>query len=87
MNDIKAALTFDNGKVNVKPFDIKYQDIKITVGGTHGFDQDELELGKHGRALANHASLLSTCGQRPTRSPRWARAASEVQVLHVNGSN
>lgn len=39
LNDIKAALTFDNGKVNVKPFDIKYQDIKITVGGTHGFDQ------------------------------------------------
>ncbi|MEL1253262.1 AsmA-like C-terminal region-containing protein [Flavobacterium sp. DGU38] len=39
LNDIKAAVTFDNGKVNVKPFDIKYQDIKITVGGTHGFDQ------------------------------------------------
>ncbi|KAF2082892.1 AsmA-like C-terminal region-containing protein [Flavobacterium sharifuzzamanii] len=39
LNDIKAALTFDNGKVNVKPFDIKYQDIKVTVGGTHGFDQ------------------------------------------------
>ena len=39
LNDIKAALTFENGKVNVKPFDIKYQDIKITVGGTHGFDQ------------------------------------------------
>lgn len=39
LNDIKAALTFDNGKVNIKPFDIKYQDIKVTVGGTHGFDQ------------------------------------------------
>ncbi|MCI9843197.1 AsmA family protein [Flavobacterium pectinovorum] len=39
LNDIKAAVTFDNGKVNIKPFDIKYQDIKITVGGTHGFDQ------------------------------------------------
>nr|WP_294780065.1 AsmA family protein [uncultured Flavobacterium sp.] len=39
LNDIKAALTFENGKVNIKPFDIKYQDIKVTVGGTHGFDQ------------------------------------------------
>lgn len=39
LNDIKAAVTFENGKVNVKPFDIKYQDIKVTVGGTHGFDQ------------------------------------------------
>jgi hypothetical protein len=39
LNDVKMALTFDDGKVNVKPFDIKYQDIKVTVGGTHGFDQ------------------------------------------------
>ena len=39
LNDIKAMLTFKDGKVNVKPFDIKYQDIKATIGGTHGFDQ------------------------------------------------
>ena len=39
LNDIKAALTFKDGKVNVKPFDIKYQDIKAVVSGTHGFDQ------------------------------------------------
>jgi hypothetical protein len=39
LNDLKTALTFKDGKVNVKPFDIKYQDIKATVGGTHGFDQ------------------------------------------------
>jgi hypothetical protein len=38
-NDVKAFLTFDNGKVNVKPFDFKYQDIKVNVGGSHGFDQ------------------------------------------------
>lgn len=39
LNEIKAYLTFKDGKVNVKPFDIKYQDIKATIGGTHGFDQ------------------------------------------------
>lgn len=39
LNDLKAALTFKDGKVTVKPFDLKYQDIKVTVGGTHGFDQ------------------------------------------------
>ncbi|WP_286924079.1 AsmA family protein [Flavobacterium sp. UBA4197] len=39
LNNLKAHLSFDNGKVNVKPFDIKYQDIKVTVGGQHGFDQ------------------------------------------------
>lgn len=39
LNDLKANLTFKDGKVNVKPFDLKYQDIKVSVGGSHGFDQ------------------------------------------------
>lgn len=39
LNDVKAALSFKDGKVNLKPFDIKYQDIKATIGGAHGFDQ------------------------------------------------
>ena len=39
LNDVKANLSFKDGKVNVKPFEIKYQDIKATIGGTHGFDQ------------------------------------------------
>ncbi|TRX04276.1 AsmA-like C-terminal region-containing protein [Flavobacterium gawalongense] len=39
LNDLKAAVTFKDGKVNVKPFNIKYQDIKATIGGSHGFDQ------------------------------------------------
>jgi hypothetical protein len=39
LNDIKVALTFKDGRVNVKPFDVKYQDLKAVVSGTHGFDQ------------------------------------------------
>lgn len=39
LNDLKTSLTFQDGKVNVKPFDINYQDISMTIGGTHGFDQ------------------------------------------------
>jgi len=39
LNDVKANLVFKNGKVEVQPFDIKYQDIKATINGTHGFDQ------------------------------------------------
>lgn len=39
LNNLKAYLSFDNGKVNIKPFTIKYQDINIEVGGQHGFDQ------------------------------------------------
>ncbi len=39
LNDVKLALNFSDGKVNVKPFDLKYQDVKVNIGGTHGFDQ------------------------------------------------
>lgn len=40
LNDQKIALTFKDGKVNIKPFDLKYQDIKVNIGGQHGFDQN-----------------------------------------------
>ncbi|NMH27477.1 AsmA family protein [Flavobacterium silvaticum] len=39
LNDLKAVLTFTNGRVNVKPFKIKYQDINVDISGSHGFDQ------------------------------------------------
>ncbi|WP_298237526.1 AsmA family protein [uncultured Algibacter sp.] len=39
LKDLKTKLAFANGKVSVKPFDIQYQDISITVSGGHGFDK------------------------------------------------
>ncbi|RZJ71369.1 AsmA-like C-terminal region-containing protein [Flavobacterium sp.] len=39
LNDLKAALTFTNGRVNLKPFTLKYQDMKVDIVGSHGFDQ------------------------------------------------
>ncbi len=39
LSDIKTQLSFDKGKVNVKPFKLKYKDININVGGNHSFDQ------------------------------------------------
>ncbi|GAA4234994.1 AsmA-like C-terminal region-containing protein [Postechiella marina] len=39
LKDLKTKLEFANGKVSVKPFDLKYKDIAITVSGAHGFDQ------------------------------------------------
>lgn len=61
LNDLKAAVTFKDGKVNVKPFDIKYQDIKVTVGGTHGFDQNmnySLKLDVPAKYLGTEANNL-----------------------------
>ncbi|PIE48526.1 MAG: AsmA family protein [Flavobacteriales bacterium] len=38
LNNLKTALSFKDGKVQVNPFTIKYKDIKIDVAGGHGFD-------------------------------------------------
>ena len=39
LDDLKTALTFDNGTVKVKPFTVKYKDIAINVDGSHTFDK------------------------------------------------
>lgn len=39
LNDLKTKFEFNDGKVSVKPFKIKYQDIDIEIAGSHGFDQ------------------------------------------------
>jgi len=39
LKDLKTALSFQNGKVVVKPFTVQYDDIAIQVKGAHGFDQ------------------------------------------------
>ena len=36
---LKTKLDFKNGAVNVSPFDVSYEDIKITVAGSHSFDK------------------------------------------------
>lgn len=40
LKDLKTALTFKDGKVQVNPFSLKYEDIKIDVSGGHGFDNN-----------------------------------------------
>ncbi len=39
LSDIKTHLSFKDGKVAVKPFNLKYKDIGVKVGGSHGFDK------------------------------------------------
>lgn len=39
LENLNTKLTFENGQVNVKPFNLQYKDIKITIGGFHGFDK------------------------------------------------
>jgi hypothetical protein len=39
VKDIKNYIEFANGKVLVKPFKLKIDDIEMQIGGFHGFDQ------------------------------------------------
>ncbi len=39
LDALKMALTFKDGKVEINPFTLKYQDINIEFAGSHGFDQ------------------------------------------------
>ena len=39
LKDLKAAVDFEDGKVKIKPFTLKYKDVAIEVAGSHGFDQ------------------------------------------------
>ncbi len=39
VKDIKQYFEFVNGKVVVKPFTVKWNDVQMEVGGMHGFDQ------------------------------------------------
>ena len=39
LDNLKASLTFKDGKVALKPFNLQYEAIEITIGGSHGFDK------------------------------------------------
>jgi hypothetical protein len=67
LRDIKTYFSFENGRVVVKPFNIKAGGFNMLVGGSHGFDQSldyvmqmtlpRSIIGKQGDALVN--SLVS----------------------------
>lgn len=39
LKDVKAYFEFSNGKMLVKPFNVKLKDIEMEIGGLHGFDE------------------------------------------------
>jgi hypothetical protein len=63
LRDVKQFIEFANGKVLVKPFNVKISDIEMQIGGLHGFDQSidyiiEMKvprkyLGNEGNNLVN----------------------------------
>lgn len=67
LKDIKTYFEFSNGKVLVKPFNVKVKDIDLQIGGMHGLDQSldyliglkvpRKYLGAQGNALVNNLSV------------------------------
>ncbi|MEI6948911.1 AsmA-like C-terminal region-containing protein [Paraflavisolibacter sp. H34] len=72
LKDIKSQFEFANGKVLMKPFDVKVKDITMQIGGTHGFDKSidyiigmkvpRRYMGEGGNALVN--SLAAKANQK-----------------------
>ncbi len=64
LDKLKTALTFKNGRVEVKPFDVKYKDITMHVSGNHGFDKTlayDVTMDLPAKYLGNDAvNLLAT---------------------------
>ena len=61
LKDLKANVTFENGRVVVKPFTIKWNGSTINVAGTHGFDQTmdyKLTFNVPAKMLGTDASAL-----------------------------
>jgi hypothetical protein len=64
VKDVKSHFEFANGKMLVKPFNLKVKDIEMQVGGMHGFDQSidyiigmklpRKYLGNTGNTLVNN---------------------------------
>ena len=67
VKDLKSHFEFANGKMLVKPFNLKMKDIEMQVGGMHGLDQSidyiigmkvpRKYLGTNGNALINNLTV------------------------------
>jgi uncharacterized protein involved in outer membrane biogenesis len=77
VKDIKNYIEFANGKVLVKPFTIKVEDIEMQIGGLHGFDQSidysismkvpRKYLGNAGNNLINGLASAATSKGIPVK--------------------
>ena len=77
LKDIKSYFDFANGKVLVKPFPLKVQDIEMQIGGMHGIDQSldyiiqmkipRKYLGSQANALINNLATEASSKGIPVK--------------------
>ncbi|QVY66996.1 AsmA family protein [Polaribacter sp. Q13] len=81
LDKIKGNFSFKDGKVTVKPIPLKYNDINIEIGGTHGFDQSmnynlvfDVPVKYLGSDVTNLIAKLT------------AKDASSIKSIPINGT-
>ncbi|WP_341222167.1 AsmA-like C-terminal region-containing protein [Polaribacter atrinae] len=81
LDKITGNFSFKDGKVTVKPIPLKYNDINIEVGGTHGFDQSmnynlvfDIPVKYLGTDVTNLIAKLT------------AKDAASIKSIPVNGT-
>jgi len=77
LKDVKTFFEFTNGKVFVKPFDVKVKDIDMEIVGTHSFTQDmdytvnmkipRALIGAAGNNLINNLTSQATAKGLPVK--------------------
>ncbi|WP_315815968.1 AsmA-like C-terminal region-containing protein [Paraflavitalea speifideaquila] len=77
VKDIKNYFEFANGKVLVKPFNVKVKDMDMEVGGMHGLDQSldyvlnlkvpRAKLGEKANAFVNNLASQATSKGVPVK--------------------
>ncbi len=77
LKDVKSAFEFTNGKVFVKPFNIKVSNIDMEIGGSHSFEQmldytinmkiPRAMMGNEGNNFINNLSAQATAKGLPVK--------------------
>ncbi len=84
LKNITTNLTFDNGNINVKPFDFDVKGVKVTAGGSHSLNQQlnyDLKLDVPAKYLGNEVtSLLAKI------DPAEANAMTVALPIGLSGS-
>ncbi|GGF63220.1 AsmA family protein [Wenyingzhuangia marina] len=85
LKDLQTKVTFKDSKVNVQPFTMKVKGIPVTIGGTHGFDNEinyNLKFDLPAKYLGSEAqslvSKLSGADQENTTVPLSVKVGGTV---------
>ena len=92
LNNLKTSLNFENGKVNVKPFNLKItDDISAEVSGSHGFDSGmsyilnmEVPVKYLGTSATDLLTKLSATDQENTKVPLPVMLGGTLKQPTVN---